>query len=200
MYTISHTEQDISSGQFFQLIVPSRPTLAFKPYREHHVSYPYTISNGFSINNSSEKMYKVYSLDKNDDVKIKRKYFSDKVNLQKYTKYLTDNKIEYSIEQPNKQNLGGETSYIYILANPFIENVLYINVTSIDVWIEANDLSDDTGVPSPFIVIFKRRIKNYDDAVFYLEYNLNPFRIDPRKNFFDISLAEVQNIISMYEE
>ena len=200
MYIILRNEFDFSTGQIYKLIVPSRATLAFKPYREHQVSYPYTNSNDFCVNNNSEKMYKVYSLDNSADVKIKRTYFSDEVKLQKYTKCLTENKIEYSIEHPNTQNLDGEKSYIYILANPFIENVLYINVTSIDVWVEANDLSDDTGVPSPFIVIFKRRIKNYDDAVFYLKYNLNPFRIDSRKNFFDISLAEAKNIISMYEE
>ena len=200
MYIISYKKKDVVTGDEIEYFVPACYTLAYRSDKNEAISYPYTKENGYYINNETEKMYKIYSFECEYDVKMKCAYFRDSKGANDYIKKLSEHNVDYSVIEPNYSKPDIKAHYIYVLANPYIKNAIYVNTTNKDAWIEAEDLYNSTGVPSPYFVVAIKKVKDYNNAIFYLENILSPFRINPQKSFYGISLREISNIINNYKD
>ena len=200
MYIISYKKNDVITGKEKEYFFPACYTLAVRNDKNDAISYPCTEENGHHIYDETEKMYKVYSFESEYDVRMKCAYFPDAKRANDYTKYLSEHNIDYSVIEPNYSKPDAKAHYIYVLANPYIKNVLYVNTTNKDAWIEAEDLYSSTGVPSPYFVVAIKKVKDYNHAAFYLENVLSPYRIIPQKSFYEISLNEINNIINSYKD
>ena len=85
--------------------------------------------------------------------------------------------------------------YIYILKR-FGERFLKIGKTTKDPEIRAAELSAETGVSTPFIVIHAEEVSDINSCESEIHNALDEFRVSPRREFFDISVKEALNIMN----
>lgn len=198
MYIISHKEIDVMTGEKFNYVIPAQYSLTIRPHRSKEV-WCYTEKDGFLIDDKIEKMYKVYSFEKEANANLKCVYFDSEKEMQKYIDDLSSRDIDYSAMKPNYLRESKEMHCIYVLANPLIMGALYISATNMNVWIQATDLYNTTGVPSPFVVVAIKEVNDYNEAALYLENALVSFKINPKKYFYNISLKEANKFIEEYK-
>ena len=89
--------------------------------------------------------------------------------------------------------------YIYILKR-FGERFLKIGKTTKDPEIRAAELSAETGVSTPFIVIHAEEVSDIHSCESEIHNALDEFRVSPRREFFDISVKEALNIMEIFFE
>lgn len=86
---------------------------------------------------------------------------------------------------------------IYILINPSLKDLLKIGKTTRDAEERAKELSDATGVPTPFIVAFEEFFEDCDYAEKYIHEILQQkgFRINESREFFSIPLKDAVRVL-----
>jgi hypothetical protein len=83
------------------------------------------------------------------------------------------------------------TEYVYCLKNESMPGLLKIGRTTGSIKKRANQLSKDTGVPSPFIPIMKIKTSDCTFLEKSIHSHLKPYRNAPKKEFFKISEEEL---------
>jgi hypothetical protein len=79
---------------------------------------------------------------------------------------------------------------VYVLKNLSFPNLLKIGRTTRDIKHRVNELSKQTGVPTPFVAVMKIRTENSNDLEKLIHIHLNELR-KPNKEFFEISEEEL---------
>lgn len=79
---------------------------------------------------------------------------------------------------------------VYVIKNLSFPNLLKIGRTTRDIKHRVNELSKQTGVPTPFVTVMKIRTDNSNDLEKSIHSHLNELRI-PNKEFFKISEEEL---------
>lgn len=91
--------------------------------------------------------------------------------------------------------------YIYILSNPLMPGVVKIGLTERDVEARLQELSSPTGVGAPFQEEARFEVCDPASAESRVHAVLGPFRTNPNREFFRISVQEaiatVSGIVSM---
>lgn len=80
---------------------------------------------------------------------------------------------------------------VYILTNPVMDGLVKIGKTTQSIKDRVKQLSRDTGVPVPFEVHYACTVRNADEAEKLLHQLFDEQRINPKKEFFEISPEKV---------
>lgn len=89
-----------------------------------------------------------------------------------------------------------DEGYIYCLSNPSIPNLLKIGMTTRTPEERAKELFT-TGVATPFIIEFARKVSNPKNKEKDIHRILENYRV-PSREFFDISINEATRVIDTY--
>lgn len=83
--------------------------------------------------------------------------------------------------------------YIYVLANSAMPNMVKVGKTSRQPSLRAQELSNVTGVPTPFIVVYERQFNDCDSAESFLHelLSIKGYRISANREFFNAPVNEV---------
>lgn len=94
-----------------------------------------------------------------------------------------------------------QKGYIYILSNPSFKGLFKVGRTSRDPELRAYELSSETGVPTPFQVIFYKKIDDYckNEYLIHAILEKKGYRIAENKEFFNAPLNEIKKVISSFE-
>lgn len=89
------------------------------------------------------------------------------------------------------------TGHIYVLINPTFQHLVKVGQTSRDVEVRCAELSAVTGLPTPFIIAYKKECGNppLAERLVHKELDLRGFRNKSNREFFDAPLSEVVDII-----
>jgi len=90
--------------------------------------------------------------------------------------------------------------YVYAMRNKsFKDGILKIGFTHDNLEERAQQLYN-TGVPTPFNIVFKEALDDYKELEKYLHSRLDDKRINPAREFFNTSIKEIEEIIKDYKE
>tara|TARA_R110002153_G_scaffold50606_3_gene142382 strand:- start:112 stop:576 length:465 start_codon:yes stop_codon:yes gene_type:complete len=108
-----------------------------------------------------------------------------------------DNVVYYTGRKKNiyKNQKGEGDSWVYILTNPSMPELLKIGSTKNLPDIRAKQVSRGTGVPLEFIVKFAFKCFNSEGLEREVHKNLKSQRVNTRKEFFKLTVEEAQKII-----
>jgi len=92
-----------------------------------------------------------------------------------------------------------DNGYVYVLMNPAMENLVKIGKTERTPEERAKELSSTTGVPTPFIVVYKRYFESCSKAEEFVHTFLENkgFRISSNREFFEIPINEAIDAVIM---
>ena len=86
--------------------------------------------------------------------------------------------------------------YIYILINPSLQkNYLKIGKTEISPEKRAIEISQGTGVPTPYHVAYKHKVSDCNRAETIIHNKLNQYRVSGRREFFLLSLDKAIEVV-----
>ena len=142
---------------------------------------------------------------------MKRITIEEAKNKIKYDEDLTNAQIDYftltpdpsdprweiviyytSREEDIYKNRGGEgDSWVYVLSNPSMPNLLKIGSTSKEPDERAKQISRGTGVPTPFKVEYAFRCFNAEQLERELHKHFKYARTSNQKEFFQITLESI---------
>ncbi len=94
--------------------------------------------------------------------------------------------------------MGEESSegIVYILTNPAMPGLVKIGKTSRDsVKERLKELYSSTGVPVPFECEYAARVEDASAVEQILHETFGPYRINPKREFFDISSEEARDVL-----
>lgn len=95
-----------------------------------------------------------------------------------------------------------DADHIYVMINPSIEGLVKIGKTTRDPDFRAKELSQATGVATPFYVAFRIEVENCHTAEEYvyavLEYN--GFKRSPNREFFEMPLRSAVKVLTLAEK
>jgi hypothetical protein len=80
--------------------------------------------------------------------------------------------------------------YIYLLINPSMDGLVKVGKTERTPQMRAKELGDETGVPTPFIVVYEALVSDCSLAEKYIHNNLSKFRVSGNREFFRTSPTE----------
>lgn len=113
---------------------------------------------------------------------------------EKVTYYLARKRASF----PDVTN-GSE--FIYILSNPSLPGLLKIGYTSKNPMERKKELDKATGVPVPFVLEFTKKCINGQQLERAVHNYLECYRVNNRKEFFEISLKDAKTTIdSIYNQ
>ena len=92
-------------------------------------------------------------------------------------------------------NRGNGDSWVYILSNPSLPNMLKIGYTKGEPETRAKQVSSSTGVALPYKVEWAFQCFNGFQLEQEVHRELESYRVNHRKEFFDIPLDEAQEAI-----
>jgi len=92
------------------------------------------------------------------------------------------------------------SGYVYCLSNPLYEGMYKVGFTANEPDIRMNQIYT-TGVPLPFKLEFAKKVNNYQAKEKTLHKILTQYgeRINPRREFFKISLAEIRTFFDLMD-
>lgn len=138
--------------------------------------------------NTSVKDTKYFSLTPHPDP-CKRKRGWEKVTYYLPRKY-----------PPMVDSSNGKES-LYVLSNPALPGLLKIGYTSKSPSIRAKEIGKSTGVPVPFHIEYVKRCVNGQQLERAVHTYLEEYRVNNRKEFFEISLDSARKTInSIYNQ
>ena len=110
-----------------------------------------------------------------------------------------ENVTYYTARKENiYENRDGEgDSWVYILTNPSMPNLVKIGHTKKEPDIRAKQVSRGTGVPTNFRVEFAFRCFNAESLEREIHKYLKPYRVNNNKEFFQIAIKEAENTIEL---
>ena len=91
-------------------------------------------------------------------------------------------------------------SWVYVLSNPTLPNMLKIGYTRNHPEERAQQISSSTGVALPYKVEFAFRCFNGFDLEQQVHRKLKSYRVNNNREFFQISLEEAKKIIEKFGE
>lgn len=89
--------------------------------------------------------------------------------------------------------------YVYVLMNASLPDIVKVGMTTRDPEDRVHELSSATGVPTPFILIYKKYFSNCHLAEKMVHEVLRDSRLSTNREFFSISPHEAINIIQSLE-
>jgi hypothetical protein len=95
-----------------------------------------------------------------------------------------------------EEDYSSTAGFVYVLSNPLMPNILKIGSTERSVKERVSELSATTGIPVPFKVEYSFLTENPKEIEFYLHEQLGDFRVNGNREFFNISLDHVVEIIN----
>lgn len=95
------------------------------------------------------------------------------------------------------ETTGDSNGYIYALINPSLQGLIKVGKTTRHPKDRAKELSSHTGVPTPYIVAYYKKVGDCNKAERYVHSQLenNGFRVSENREFFNASLADVIDIM-----
>lgn len=90
--------------------------------------------------------------------------------------------------------------YIYVLINPSMPGLVKIGRTTRNPESREKELSQATGVPTPFIMVYYKYFVDCQFAEEYIHNVLSEFRITHNREFFDVPIYEVIDLITKLED
>ncbi len=92
--------------------------------------------------------------------------------------------------------------YVYVLINPSIEGLIKVGMTTLEPEERARQLSGATGVPTNFVVAYKRYVNDCMRAEKFVHTYLESkgYRINPKREFFSAPITEAINAIIAYND
>jgi hypothetical protein len=85
--------------------------------------------------------------------------------------------------------------YIYILSNPSMPGILKIGKTERDPDERISELSNVSGVPTPFYLEYKIFVPDCHSAEKSIHEALKAMRVSDRREFFDIIVSDAIDIV-----
>lgn len=117
--------------------------------------------------------------------------------VNKKLSWFESNTSELIIEKNRNKFTGKDSGFIYIIRNPIMgPNIFKIGLTRNEVEERIKQLSK-TSVPDKFYKAQEWNVKNCVKAEKEIHDLLEKFRIDPRREFFEVNYEEAVRIISM---
>jgi hypothetical protein len=103
-----------------------------------------------------------------------------------------DNEV-FSYSESNPQEKG----FIYVLMNPSMEEMLKIGKTNRDPETRMNELSKATGVPTPFVLVYKELFNDCSNAekVIHEILEMREYRVSSNREFFSVPIHEAISLI-----
>ena len=92
-------------------------------------------------------------------------------------------------------NRGKADQWVYILSNPSLPNMLKIGYTKNEPETRAKQISASTGVALPYKVEWAFQCFNGEQLEQEVHKELESYRVNQNREFFDIPLAEAQEAI-----
>jgi hypothetical protein len=92
-------------------------------------------------------------------------------------------------------NRGKGDTWVYILSNPAMPNLLKIGYTKHEPDTRAKQVGSPTGVPLPFDLEWAFQCFNGEQLEREVHEELTTYRVNQQREFFDISLTEAQEAI-----
>ena len=89
--------------------------------------------------------------------------------------------------------------FVYVLFNPSVEGLVKIGKTAKDPEERAKELSTATGVPTPFIVVYKAFFQDCASAEAFVHTQLIDKRLSSNKEFFRTTTTDAVNAIIQAE-
>jgi len=91
--------------------------------------------------------------------------------------------------------------YIYVLINACIPGAVKIGITTRTAEHTARELSQGTGVPTPYVVAFEEEVFNCGAAEVELYRRLEEYRINDDREFFQLPLRQaIREVMRLAEE
>ena len=85
--------------------------------------------------------------------------------------------------------------YIYILSNVSLNGLVKIGSTVFHAAARAKQLSSTTAIPTPFVVAYEAYVNHYQKFEKELHHRLSKYRVNPKREFFKISVESVVKMI-----
>ena len=112
----------------------------------------------------------------------------DEDGWDKITYYTSRRKDTYS-------NRGKGDQWVYILSNPSLPNMIKIGYTKNEPEVRAKQISASTGVALPYKVEWAFQCFNGEQLEQEVHRELETYRVNQNREFFDIPLVEAQEAI-----
>ena len=96
--------------------------------------------------------------------------------------------------------MNSDIGYIYCLSNPLYNGIYKVGMTENDPKIRKEQLNT-TGVPLPFKIEFAKKVNDYKEKEKLLHKLLTQYgeRINPKREFFKISLEEIKAFFDLID-
>jgi len=96
--------------------------------------------------------------------------------------------------------MSTDIGYIYCLSNPLYNGIYKVGMTENDPKVRKEQLNT-TGVPLPFKIEFAKKVNDYKEKEKLLHKLLTQYgeRINPRREFFKISLEEIKAFFDLMD-
>jgi hypothetical protein len=122
---------------------------------------------------------------------------------REFSNFSNDKQHSVSPVGPHPNNLSLvplNIGYVYCLSNPLYEGIYKVGFTANEPDIRMNQIYT-TGVPLPFKLEFAKKVNNYQTKEKTLHKILTQYgeRINPRREFFKISLAEIRTFFDLMD-
>ena len=88
-----------------------------------------------------------------------------------------------------------DMGYVYILVNTSMPGLIKIGKTQRDCHKRAREISDATGVPTPFTVVYKLSSEKYEWLESKLHNALTEYRVNPNREFFRFSVDGATEVL-----
>lgn len=85
--------------------------------------------------------------------------------------------------------------YIYLLSNSSMNGLIKIGSTAFSAAVRAKQLSSTTAIPTPFVVAYEVYVNHYQEFEKELHRKLSEYRVNPRREFFEISVESAAKMI-----
>ena len=94
-----------------------------------------------------------------------------------------------------------DKGYVYVLVNPSMEGYVKIGKTKRKPEVRVQELSQATGVPTPFILAYAACVNNCSHAESYLHtyFETKGKRVSDNREFFDVTTTEAIDAIHQYQ-
>ena len=145
----------------------------------------------YKIKKITEEKSSIYISKDEDKLDFPIKFYTikkDEDGWDKITYYTSRRKDTYA-------NRGKGDSWVYILSNPSLPNMLKIGFTKGEPEVRAKQVSSSTGVALPYKVEWALQCFNGSQLEQEVHRELESYRVNHQREFFDIPLDEAQEAI-----
>ena len=92
-----------------------------------------------------------------------------------------------------------DRGYVYVMSNPSMPNLLKIGVTQNSVEERKRNLSQHTGVPTPFQVEYECEVEDCYGIEKLIKSIFAPCRVNPKKEFYNVNVPQVVALLQLVE-